>query len=377
MNVLNFRGFIRDVVYAPVLIPNLKTYDFNNFNINQSKPFGIISLDSLQNNLAFSQWKSPKRTRTYPFARIYNTYHLNSKKVTIIPIIKDEGADGDNDRINFITMSWMNLLNVYIILAWYERADRVTDISINKIKNQKFSNDYIKHKLLEISHYQLTALHWNTTHFEQDFETVYLNAVDSYKNISSAQNVKLHSISKHLEVLNNFKNNDNFSIQSFKDYTLTISLAAAHRESKTKHKLEYLSDGYKGVFSISNYLGGMYYLTSDEVYQQGKIFTIQESKNSSSRQMPSEDDIKDGLFKLILFSNLEYLYLGDNQVEFTTRLKLTGKVNGSLHLPNETAVIAEFCHNNSFKKNQVKIVQSLNLETKQNSKLNVLITSNV
>lgn len=105
MNVLNFRGFIRDVVYAPVLIPNLKTYDFNNFNINQSKPFGIINLDSLQNNLAFSQWKSPKRTRTYPFARIYNTYHLNSKKVTIIPIIKDEGADGDNDRINFITMS--------------------------------------------------------------------------------------------------------------------------------------------------------------------------------------------------------------------------------------------------------------------------------
>jgi len=192
-------------------------------------------------------------------------------------------------------MSWMNLLNVYIILAWYERADRVTDININKIKNQKFSNDYIKQKLLEISRYQLTALHWNTTHFEQDFEIVYLNAVDSYKNISSTQNVKLHSISKHVEVLNNFKNNGNFSIQSFKDYTLTRSLAAAHRESKTKHKLEYLSDGYKGVFSISNYLGGMYYLTSDEVYQQGEIFTIQESKNSSSGQMPSEDDIKDGL----------------------------------------------------------------------------------
>ncbi|KJH70184.1 hypothetical protein [Aliterella atlantica] len=377
MNILNFRGFIRDVVYAPVLIPNLTTYDFNNFNINQSKPFGIISLDSLQNNLAFSQWKSPKRTRTYPFARIYNTYHLNSKKVTIIPIIKDEGADGDNDRLNFITMSWMNLLNVYIILAWYERADRVTDSNINKIKNQKFSNEYINQKLLEISHYQLTALHWNTTHFEKDFETVYLNAVNSYKNISSTQNVKLHPYSKHIEVLNSFKRDGKFSIQSFKESTLDRSLAAARRESTTKHKLEYLSDGYKGVFSISNYLGGMYHLTSDEVYQQGTIFIIQESKNSSSRQMPSEDDIKDGLFKLILFSNLEYLYLDDNPVEFTTRLKLTGKVNGSLHFPNETTAIEEFCHINSFKKNQIKIVQSLNLETKQNSKLNVLITSNV
>lgn len=377
MNVLNFQGFIRDVVYAPVLIPNLKTYDLNSFNINQSKPFGIVSLDSLQNNLAFSQWKSPKRTRTYPFARIYNTYHLNSKKITIIPIIKDEGADGDNDRINFITMSWMNLLNVYIILAWYERADRVTDNNINKLKNQKFSNEYINQKLLEISCYQLTALHWNITHFEKDFETVYFNAVNSYKNISSNQNVKLHPYSKHIEVLNSFKKDGKFSIQIFKESTLDRSLAAARRESKTKHKLEFLSDGYKGVFSISNYLGGIYYLTSDEVYQQGTIFIIQESKNSSSRQMPSEDDIKDGLFKLILFSNLEYLYLDENPVEFTTRLKLTGKLKGSLHLPSETTVIEEFCHINSFKKNQIKIVQSLNLETKQNSKLNILITSNV
>lgn len=273
-------------------------------------------------------------------------------------------------------MSWMNLLNVYIILAWYERADRVTDTNINKIKNQKFSNEYINQKLLEISHYQLTALHWNTTHFEKNFETVYLNAVNSYKNIASTQNVKLHPYSKHIEVLNSFKKDGKFSVQSFKESTLERSLAAARRESTTKHKLEYLSDGYKGVFFISNYLGGMYHLTSDEVYQQGAIFTIQESKNSSSRQMPSEDDIKDGLFKLILFSNLEYLYLDDNPVEFTTRLKLTGKVNGSLHLPNETTVIEEFCHINSFKKNQIKIVQSLNLETKQNSKLNVLITSN-
>lgn len=113
------------------------------------------------------------------------------------------------------------------------------------------------------------------------------------------------------------------------------------------------------------------------MYQQGEIFVIQESKNSSAGKMPSEDDIKDGLFKLILFSSLECLCLNERQVEFTTCLKVTGKINGSLYLPNEPAAIEEFCHNNSFKNNQKRIVQSLNLETKQNSKLNVLISSNV
>lgn len=377
MDLLNFTGFIRDIVYTPVLIPKIVTYDINNFDINQTKPFGIIALNSLQNNIAFSKWKSPKRTRTYPFARIYNTYHLNSKKVTVIPVIKDEGAgSGNNDRINFITVSWMNLLNVYIVLAWYEQADVVVN-STDKITNQQLNTDYVKQKILEISHYQLTALHWNTTHFEKDFESIYLNAVDSYERIATTKNVKLHSKLKHIEVLDNFKQDGKFALQKFKDYTLNRSLAAARRETMTSHKLEYLADGYKGIFFISNYLGGVYHLTADEVYQQGETFTIQESKNASQGQMPSADDIKDGLFKLILFSNLESLFLSDKRVEFNTRLKITGSVTGSLHLPNDTAMVKTFCQNNNFSIKRTRLVESLNLETIQNPKLNIVITSNV
>jgi hypothetical protein len=63
MTVLSFTGFIRDIVYTPCLIPKIEIYDINNFNINRSKPFGIITLDSLQNNIAFSKWTSRKRTQ--------------------------------------------------------------------------------------------------------------------------------------------------------------------------------------------------------------------------------------------------------------------------------------------------------------------------
>ena len=376
MEILSFTGFIRDIVYTPVLIPKIEIYNIINFNINHAKPFGIITLDSLQNNIAFSKWTSPKRSRTYPFAKIYNTYHLNSKKVTVIPVIKDEGAATDNnDRINFITLSWMNLLNVYIILAWYETASVVPNYT-NKITNQKLNADYIKQKILEISFYQLTALHWNTTHFERDFQNIYLNAVNSYENIATTQNVSLHSRQKHLEVLNNFQQDDNFKLEKFKDYTLIRSLAAARRESMTIHRLEYLSDGYKGIFFISNYLGGIYHLTADEVYLEGNIFTIQESKNVTKGQLPSEDNIKDGLFKLILFSNLESLFLGDTQVEFKTRLKITGSIKGYLELPNDITSVENFCQNNSFSKRKRQLINFLNLETIQNPKLNIVITQN-
>ncbi|MDJ0737165.1 MAG: hypothetical protein QNJ47_24375 [Nostocaceae cyanobacterium] len=405
MTLISFNGFIRDIIYTPYLTPKLKTYDINNFNINSANTFGKISLDSADNYIAFSKWVSPKRTRSYPFARIYNTYHLNSKSVTVIPIMKDEGMDGDNDRINFITLSWMNLLNVYIVLAWYEQAEVVPNK--NKITTQKFNSDHVKQKILEISNYHSTALHWNTTHFEKDFQTVFLNAVNSYEQIATTKNVQLRSREKHLQVLQQFQKNDVFYLDKFRDYTLKKSQKAAHRESVTTHQLEHLTDGDKGIFYISNYLGGIYHLTADEVYKQNNVLVIQESKNNSKGKLPSKNDIKDGLFKLILFSNLDCLYsnklgyLPFNNVtirfwtllidmnplvgilflhkflEFKICLKITGELQGNLDLPNsDNNVLNTFCQNNGFSKTQRKLIELLNQEATNNHKLNIIITKN-
>ena len=362
--------------YTPSLSPEtLNIYDITQFDVNQAQAYGLINLGSSENNLAFSKWVSPKRTRSYPFARIYNTYHLNTKKVTIIPIIKDEGAGTqNNDRINFITFSWMNLLNVYIILAWYEDAERKTGTT-DRITNQILNVESVREKLREVSQYQMTALHWNTTHFEEDFESIYLNAVNGYKKISQEKNVAVHSPKNHLQTLERFKVDSRFSLASFKEVSLPRSSEAAHIESVTTHLLESLEKEAKSVFRISNYLGGQYYLTADEVYWEDDALVIQESKNSSRGQLPSENDIKDGLFKLILFANMEEVAVdGRANVEFITQLKLTGNLTGSLFLPSATEDIFKFCAENRLTQTHQKRLVLLNQEAKKNNKLQIWIT---
>ncbi|WP_190721047.1 hypothetical protein [Anabaena lutea] len=130
------------------------------------------------------------------------------------------------------------------------------------------------------------------------------------------------------------------------------------------------------VYAVHDgYLGGIYHLTADEIYIENNQFIIQESKNASKTKMPSIDDIKDGLFKLILFSNLDSLYLDNVQVEFRTQLKITGRIEGSLYLPNDNAaVVSNFCKNNNFSNTLRKIIDLLNQETIKNPKLKIIIT---
>ena len=250
MKTVSLKGFVKDVIYTPLLgVEKLKCYNIEDFDVNKAGAYGLINLGARANNLAYSQWKTPKRTRTYPFPRIYNTYGLNTKKVTIIPIIKDEGADTNNDRINFITFSWMNLLNVYIVLAWYDDA-KIKSGTTNRITDQVLNAENVRNTLLEISSYQSTALHWNTRHFKNDFERIYLNAVASYEKISQEQNVTLHKSQDHLGTLEKYKVDNHFSLESFKKETLSSSQKAALRETATVHKLESLDDNPKGIFSI-------------------------------------------------------------------------------------------------------------------------------
>lgn len=122
-------------------ISNLPEAHWLDFDINLVPPACKLVMPD-GSTMALSRWSTPKRTRTYPFARVYDTYSHNGKIVTVIPVIKDEGkgqrkCDTNNDRINFITLSWMNLMNVYVVPAYYVDADKVDDC---RITNQRLHN---------------------------------------------------------------------------------------------------------------------------------------------------------------------------------------------------------------------------------------------
>ncbi|MBX3065280.1 MAG: hypothetical protein KF726_20045 [Anaerolineae bacterium] len=175
------KGFVRDISYvSQFAVPSLTAYSIADFDVNTARQAGLINLGGEGNYLAYARWISPKRTRSYPFARLYDTFHVSSPRVAIIPIIKDEGADsGNNDRINYMTFSWMSSFNIFIILVWYDAKRKVGDKHL--ITAQKIDPLYVREKLLELSQYRLSALHWNTSHFERDFSDIYQRAVESYQ----------------------------------------------------------------------------------------------------------------------------------------------------------------------------------------------------
>lgn len=371
--IFEFEGVVRNIRYSPHLRAPLKTFPLAEFDVNMRAGSAIIIMDADGSTLGFSKWKSPKRTRTYPFARIYNTYHL-PKRVTVIPVFKDEGINGDNDRINFITFSWMNLMNVYIILAWYDTA-RKNSRRDGKIAEQHFDNHYVHEKLLEIYHYQQTALHWNIMHFERDFASIHRRAVESYERISSATGVAIHSPQLQLKALEAYLSGGVFDRTLFQAATLERSRDAANREIRTQHRLELLEDGVKGLFFITNYLGGEYHLTADEILKRDDTIIIQESKNASKGKLPSLSDIQDGLLKLILFTNMDELRLGGKRVTFSTQLKLTGNLKGMLRLPADSDTILTFGRNNMFTPKQINLLSLLNHEAAANPPLQIVLGS--
>lgn len=372
-DVLRLKGFVRSVRYTAHLADELPEYDFANFDINKVEPRGkIIVPDGI---VAYSKWVSPKRTRSYPFARLYDI--LNApKRITVIPILKDEGADGDLDRIQYSTISWMNLLDIYIILAYYESAmrnQRRGQHEKNKISRQLFNSRFVNDQIGDMLKYKNSALHWNFNLIETSFIHIYHMALNSYEEISKRTGVLMHSKEAHQQylriVMEDFEN--------FKKKSLNRSKSASLREYHTIHTNEYLSDGSKAQFNISNYLGGSYYLTVDEVIKENELYVIQESKNSTRTSLPSLDDIKDGLFKLALFSNIDALLLEDQQLRFVSRLKLTGKgIKGFINMPCEDRDLAHFIDENNFSKRNKEILYKLNKECLYNHNLQIILTSN-
>ena len=349
---------VEGIRYKPILKCNLTEVSIEDFNINSTKSSCVISAG--QNRLALSKWVSPKRTRSYPYERVYNTFSV-SKRVTVIPIVKDEGAAGDRDFLQWDTISLMSLLDVYVVLAFYQTAERHRSRE-GKVTNQKFNDEFVRAKIDEISNYYSSALHWNLKELKR-ISDVLEKSRESYKNIAVKAEVIFHS-ERGLET---FAASITENLSDFMDSSRLKAQSAQAREFLTFQPKEILATQTKAKITITNYLGGKYFFTVDEILiEDEKLFLI-ESKHSRNAKPPSIGDIKDGLLKMMLYTNLENVTIGGKLFAVLPILKLTsGKIKGEISSVSAPESKIQFWKINNFNKRQIDLMQDLFIEADSN-----------
>lgn len=313
---------ITGIKYSPFLCRNLNTFTIEHLDDALSKEGTFILSIDKKRQIALSWWVSAKRTRSYPYARVYDSLSFQGKKATIIPIVKDEGKEGDRDFLQWDTISLMSLLGVYTIISYYSNAEKSSRYR-HKITNQRFDLTHIKGEINSLLSYQSDALHWNLAQIEKVGE-IGQKALDSYEKISKRLGVEMHSkesARKRVDEL--LKGKENFMMLS-----RSLAKKAQDRECITVQPKEKLS-GAKATLTIKNYLGGCYFFTCDEVNIEERIIYLIEGKHSKQSFIPSLEDIKDGLVKMILFTNLKEVRIGNLDYTHIPLLKLTSDIKFS------------------------------------------------
>ncbi len=121
---------------------------------------------------------------------------------------------------------------------------------------------------------------------------------------------------------------------------------------------------------LTNYLGGQYFLTVDEIQVDEKNVYLIESKHSKSSFLPSKSDIKDGLLKMILYTNLKNTEVNEISKNAIPVLKLTSsklqKSFGSI-TNNSICEIRNFAEKNEIGEENYKILVDLWKESNRNN----------
>jgi hypothetical protein len=350
---------ITGINYTPYLIKDLEEFDEKSFNINRHPASCIVNIK--KNRFAISKWISPKRTRSYPFERVYNTLGF-SKKITVIPVIKDEGENGDRDFVQWDTISLMSLLDVYVIPAYYNKAEINTKLK-GKITNQEFNNKYVKNKINEISNYCSSALHWNLNEIKNNLLKIVNKVNNSYNKISKNTGIRMHNSIG----IKRFRNDLLKDASEFMIASRNKAKDAQNREIMTRQPKEVLASLSKARITIKNYLGGYYYLTTDEIkIQKNNIFLI-EGKHSNNQKLPSISDIKDGLLKMILYCNLSSVTYNDISLKHIPILSLTStQLKEKISSNDSLKIISDFIKMNNFNNSQKELINILFKEANKN-----------
>ncbi len=360
---------ITGIEYQIKLASKLKVIDFKDFDINELPASCMVKDDNF--SFGLSKWVSPKRTRSYPYERVYNTLS-SSKRITVIPIIKDEGKNGDRDFIQWDTVSLMSLLDIFVVFTYYNEAEKHPTRE-DKITNQRFDSELIKNKINEIKNYHSSALHWNLKEIDKTFPELIQKVKSTYQKTSKQFDVEFHSE----QGIDKFANQFIDGVNDFMDSSRQKAKEAQNREMQTIQPKEALSSLTKATITIENYLGGKYYFTTDEIKIENDRVCLIESKHSKNELLPSKGDIKDGLLKMILYTNLIDVFINDKEYHPVPVIKLTSiYLKGSISSADNSDKINDFISTNNFSNSQKELIESLLNEANENTFLITIENAN-
>ena len=329
---------IEKIKYKQFVNDDLKNYKFENFDINKAPGAFLLSGDKEQ--VAVSRWISPKRTRSYPYERVYDTLSFAGKKITIIPVVKDEGLGGARDFLQWDTISLLSLLDVHVILAYYNEAEKNTRRN-DQITGQKLDNNYILARMNEILNFKGTPREWNERE-TKELKSIFEKAKLAYREISKNTKTYLHDEAA-LDELIKFAETP----QRFIEFSRQKAQSAQAREFNTLQPKEALSTDTKGKVTITNALFGKYFFTVDETKIEPQTVYLIEAKHSQRAKMPSRNDIKDGLIKMMVYTNLQNVKVGAKPVNFKVQIRLTSaKLTGSITSDAKEEDVDKFCTDN-------------------------------
>lgn len=352
-------GNVEKIKYKQFVADELREYKFENFDVNAAT--GNFLLDNGREKIAVSRWISPKRTRSYPYERVYNTLAHSGVKVAIIPVVKDEGMGGERDFLQWDTISLLSLLDVRIVLAYYDDAEKNAKRA-DQITAQKFDNNYIVSRLNEVFEFKGTSREWNERETKQ-LKSVLEKAKAAYQQISKKTGTYLHD-SAALDSLINYAETP----VKFLEFSRGKSQKAQSREFNTDQPKEALASDTKAKVTINNALFGKYYFTCDETKIEGSTISLIEAKHSQRSKLPSENDIKDGLVKMMLYTNLTGVKVGANPFSHKVAIRLTSaKLDGAIQSTASNEELAEFCAKNALNKKQQEFLQKLFQEARENN----------
>lgn len=353
---MEITGTINSITYSVQCAEKLRTIAFDTFDINTSPPACVVT--SGGTGLALSKWVSPKRTRSYPYERVYNTLQY-PMRVTVIPVLKDEGARGERDFLQWDTVMLMSLLDVHVILGYYNQATARG----NKVSNFMFDAVHVGKQLKELLSSKPQAREWNIAQLQQLQSGLLERVVEGYNTIAQQTGVAFHDNAG----IEQFRRSMHDNLETFMEFSRKKSVQAQNREFNTIQPKEALSSATKAKVTIHDAWGGLYYFTVDEVAIENNTLYMIEDKHTVHGVIPNISDIKDGLLKMIFYRNMTGVAADGIPMNHIPTVALTSRrLVTSITTADNSANIVQFVAKNNLKPAQQQLIEHLFKEAQTN-----------